>query len=51
MASLARGDAAGVDWVVVCVRRAAAGGRGLGGTGKRRIGKKLEKDCVGRICD
>jgi len=37
--------------VVVCVRRAAAGGRGLGGTGKRRIGKKLEKDCVGKICD
>ena len=52
MASSARGDADGVDWVVVCVRRAAAGGRGLGGTGKRRrTGKKLEKDCVGKFCD
>jgi len=51
MASSARGDADGVDWVVVCVRRAAAGGRSLGGTGKRRTGKKLEKNFVEKICD
>jgi hypothetical protein len=44
MASSARGDATGVDWVVVCIRRAAAGGRGLeGGEEKdwKEIGKGL----------
>jgi hypothetical protein len=49
MASSARGDAAGVDWVVVCVRRAVAGASGAQGReGPERNWKRtvLEKFAI-----
>jgi len=43
MGSLVQGDAAGVDWVVVCVRRAAARGRGLGAQGREGLERNWKR--------